>query len=101
VIAATRDLESSLRALGWAPPPAGAPSERAVDVRDRTGVDPSSLYRRAAQARYAAAPLPAGAGAAAWREAGRLRRAIRRRASLGRRIRATFAIRPRRGTVAT
>jgi transglutaminase-like putative cysteine protease len=101
VIAATRDLESSLRALGWAPPPAGAPSERAADVRDRTGVDPSSLYRRAAQARYAAAPLPAGAGAAAWREAGRLRRAIRRRATLGRRIRATFAIPPRRGTVAT
>ncbi len=101
VIAAARDLESSLRALGWAPPPAAAPSERAADVRDRTGIDPSSLYRRAAQARYAAAPLPAGAGAAAWREAGRLRRAIRRRASLGRRIRATFAIRPRRGTVAT
>jgi hypothetical protein len=101
VIAATRDLESSLRALGWAPPPAAAPSERAADVRDRTGVDPSALYRRAAQARYAGAALPAGAGAAAWRESGRLRRAIRRRASLGRRIRATFAIRPRRGTVAT
>ncbi len=101
VIAAARDLESSLRALGWAPPPTGAPSERAADVRDRTGVDPSGLYRRAAQARYAGAPLPAGAGAAAWRESGRLRRAIRRRASLGRRVRAAFAIRPWRGTVAT
>jgi len=101
VIAAARDLESSLRALGWAPPPAGAPSERAADVRDRTGIDPSGLYRRAAQARYAGAPLPAGAGAAAWRESGRLRRAIRRRASMGRRIRAAFAIRPWRGTVAT
>ena len=101
VIAAARDLESSLRALGWAPPRAGAPSERAADVRDRTGIDPSGLYRRAAQARYAGAPLPAGAGAAAWRESGRLRRAIRRRASMGRRIRAAFAIRPWRGTVAT
>jgi hypothetical protein len=101
VISAARDLEASLRALGWAPPPAGAPSERAADVRDRTGIDPSGLYRRAAQARYAAQPLPAGAGAAAWRESGRLRRAIRRRASLGRRVRATFAIRPWRGSVVT
>jgi hypothetical protein len=101
VIAAARDLESSLSALGWAPPAAGAPSERAADVRDRTGVDPSALYRRAARARYAGAPVPAGAGAAAWRESGRLRRAIRRRASLGRRIRATFAVVPRRGTVTT
>ncbi len=101
VISAARDLETSLRALGWAPRPAGAPSERAADVRERTGVDPSALYRRAAQARYAPEPLPAGAGAAAWRESGRLRRAIRRRASLGRRLRAAFAIRTRRGTVAT
>ena len=101
VISAARDLESSLRALGWAPPPAGAPSERAADVRDRTGIDPSGLYRRAAQARYAAQPVPAGAGAAAWRESGRLRRAIRRRASFGRRMRAAFAIRARRGTVVT
>ena len=102
VIAATRDLESSLRALGWEPPPAGTASERAADVRDRTGIDPAPLYRRAARARYAPEPVPAGAGAAAWRESGRLRRAIRRRASLGRRLRAVFAIRVgRRGTVVT
>ena len=62
MISAARDLETSLRALGWAPRPAGAPSERAADVRERTGVDPSALYRRAAQARYAPEPLPAGAG---------------------------------------
>jgi transglutaminase-like putative cysteine protease len=101
VIAAARDLESSLGALGWAPPPAGTPSERAEDVRRRTGVDPSSLYRRAARARYGDAPLEAGAAAAAWRESGRLRRAVRRRASAGRRLRAAFAIRPGRGSVAT
>ena len=102
VIAAARDLEGSLRALGWAPPPAGSPSERAADVRDRTGVDPSPFYRRAAQARYAPEPLPPGAGAAAWREAGRLRREIGRRASFGRRVRAAFGL-PlrRRDTVAT
>ncbi len=100
VISAARDLETSLDALGWAPPRAGSPSERAADLRERTGVNASALYRRAALARYAAAPPPAGAGSAAWREAGRLRRAVRRRASLGRRLRAAFAIRPRRGTVA-
>lgn len=102
VVAAARDLEASLHALGWAPPPAGSPSERAADVRDRTGVDPTPLYRRAARARYAPEPLPPGAGAAAWREAGRLRRAIARRASLGRRLRAAFGV-PlrRRGTVVT
>jgi transglutaminase-like putative cysteine protease len=100
VIAAARDLEGSLRALGWAPPPGGSPSERAADVRDRTGVDPAPLYRRAARARYAPEPLPPGAGAAAWREAGRLRRAIARRASLGRRLRAAFGVSlRRRGTV--
>jgi hypothetical protein len=100
VIAAARDLESALGALGWAPPPAGTPSERADDVRRRTGVDVSSLYRRAARARYGEGPPPPGAGAAAWREAGRLRRAIRRRASAGRRLRAVFAVPGRRGTVA-
>ena len=86
VIAAARDLESSLRALGWAPPPAGAPSER----RPTCGTGPASTRRRSTGGPRGAlcrAPLPAGAGAAAWRESGRLRRAIRRRASLGRRMR--------------
>ena len=101
VIAAARDLEGSLRALGWEPPAAGTPTERAADVLRMTGVDPSDLYGRAARARYGDGPLPAGSGEAAWREAGRLRRAIRRRASLGRRARAAFAIRLRRGTVTT
>ncbi len=101
VIAAARDLEGSLRALGWEPPSAGTPTERAADVLRMTGVDPSDLYGRAARARYGDGPLPAGSGEAAWREAGRLRRAIRRRASVGRRARAAFAIRLRRGTVTT
>ena len=44
MIAAARDLEGSLRALGWEPPSAGPPTERAADVLRMTGVDPSDLY---------------------------------------------------------
>ena len=100
VAAAAREFEASLRSLGWAPSPAGSPSERAAAVRSRTGVDPTPLYRRASQARYGPGPLPAGAAAAAWRELARLRRAVRRRAPLRRRVRAALGLgRPVRGTV--
>lgn len=101
VIAAARDLEAELGALGLAPSPAATPSERAAQVRRRTGVDPAPLYRRAEQARYGGAPPAPGAAAAAWSEADRMRRAIRRGATAGRRLRAAFAIRARRGTVVT
>jgi transglutaminase-like putative cysteine protease len=100
VVAAARDLEATLAALGWAPPATGTPAERAEAVRARTGVDPSPLYRRAARARFAAEPPPPGAAGAAWREAARLRRAISRRAPAGRRVRAALGLpRLRRGTV--
>jgi transglutaminase-like putative cysteine protease len=100
VVAAAREFEASLRALGWAPSPAGSASERAAAVRARTGVDPSGLYRRASQARFAPGPVRAGAAEAAWREATSLRRAVVRRASPGRRLRAALGLgRRRRGTV--
>lgn len=100
VVAAAREFEASLRALGWAPSSAASPSERAAAVHRRTGVDPSPLYRRASQARFGPGPLPAGAGAAAWRELARLRRAVTRRAPLGRRLRAAVGLGgARRGTV--
>jgi transglutaminase-like putative cysteine protease len=100
VTAAAREFEASLRSLGWAPSPAGSASERAAAVRSRTGVDPTALYRRASQARYAPGPLPPGAAAGAWRELARLRRAVRRRAPVGRRVRAALGLgRPPRGTV--
>jgi len=100
VVAAVHELEASLRALGWEPAAAGTPSQRAAAVRARTGVDPSGLYRRAARARFSPEPPPAGAGAAAWGELARLRRAIRRGAPLGRRVRAAVGLGGlRRGTV--
>ncbi|MGD9571538.1 MAG: transglutaminase family protein [Thermoleophilia bacterium] len=100
IAAATADLEASLGALGWAPPAAAAPSERASAVRAATGVDPSVLYRRASLARYGAEDPAPGAGAAAWRESGRLRRAVRRRASSGARLRTALGLpRLRRATV--
>ncbi len=100
VAAAAADLELSLDALGWAPPASAAPTERAAAVRATTGVDPSGLYRRASLARYAPEDPPSGAGAAAWRESGRLRRAVRRRASFRARVRTALGLpRLRRATV--
>jgi transglutaminase-like putative cysteine protease len=100
VVAAARELEASLAPLGFAPSAAASASERAQDIRERTGVDPSALYARASRARFASDPPPAGEAAAAWRESSRLRRAIRRRAPLGRRVLTALGLRrPRRGTV--
>jgi transglutaminase-like putative cysteine protease len=99
-VAAARDLEAALAALGWAPDPSASTGERAARVRARTGVDPAALYRRAARARFDPTPPPAGSAAAAWREARRLRRAIARRAPWRRRLVAALGLtRPWRGTV--
>lgn len=100
VIAAVRELESALAALGWAPPATASPSERAAAVRAQTGVDASGLYARAARARYGPQPPRAGEAAAAWRELTAVLRAARRRAPLRARVRSAVA--PawrRRGTV--
>lgn len=97
--AALRELESDLRALGLAPPAAGTATERASAVRAAAGIDPGALYRRAARARFAPGGPPAGEAAAAWRESDALRRAARRAASPGRRLRAALA--PRRPARAT
>ena len=93
VIAAARELETSLAALGWAPPATASATERAEAVRARTGIDPSSLYRRAAAARYAATPPGQGEAAAAWRDMGSTLRAIRRRAPLRRRVASALGLR--------
>ena len=92
VVAATRELETALVPLGWTPSPASSLSERAESIRVRTGVDPSDLYRRASVARFAPAPPPPGAAAAAWRDAGRMRREIRRGAPRSRRVLAALGI---------
>ena len=100
VVAATRELEASLTALGLAPPATSAASERAEAIRVRTGVNPSGLYRRASAARFAPEPPPHGEAAAAWRELGRLRREILRGAPLRRRLPAALGIRvPTRDTL--
>lgn len=100
VAAAVRDLESELAAHGWAPPASASPTGRAAAVRAATGIDASGLYRRAALARYGPEPPPPGAGASAWREAARLRRAVRRRAAPRSRLRAALGVpRMRRATV--
>jgi len=100
VIAAARELETSLAPLGWAPPATASAGERADAVRASTGVDPSSLYRRAALARYAPEPPARGEAVAAWRDLGRTLRAIRRRAPLGRRVASALGLsRRRRDTV--
>ncbi|HMN99594.1 MAG TPA: transglutaminase-like domain-containing protein [Miltoncostaeaceae bacterium] len=100
VIAAAREFEASLRRFGWAPPEAASATERAAAVRERTGIDAASLYARAARARYAAEPPGKGEAAAAWREEAAAIRAIRRQASLRRRVASALGLRPRpRGTV--
>ncbi len=100
MIAAARELEASIAPLGLAPPTSASTGERASAVRALTGVDPSSLYDRASRARFASEPPPRGEAAEAWRESRRLRRAIRRRAPLGRRLMAAVGLRrPRRDTV--
>lgn len=100
VVAAARELEASIAPLGLAPPSAASAAERARDIHARTGVDPLTLYARASRARFAPdAPAP-GEAAAAWRESSRLRRAIRRRAPLGRRVLTALGLRrPRRDTL--
>jgi transglutaminase-like putative cysteine protease len=101
VIAAARELETSLRPFGWAPPETASATERAAAVKARTGVDPTPLYQRAARARYAAEPPPRGEAAAAWHELAATLRQIRRQAPLGRRVTSALGLRPRRrGTVA-
>ncbi|HTI33194.1 MAG TPA: transglutaminase-like domain-containing protein, partial [Miltoncostaea sp.] len=100
VIAAARELESSLRRLGWAPPETASASERAAAVRERTGIDTAAIYERAARARYAPEPPPRGEAAAAWRDLSRAIRDIRRQAPLRRRVTGALGLRPRRrGTV--
>ncbi|MGE0028434.1 MAG: transglutaminase family protein [Thermoleophilia bacterium] len=100
VIAAAREFESSLRRFGWAPPETASATERAAAVRERTGVDPTSIYARAARARYAPEPPAKGEAAAAWREEAAAIRAIRRQVSLRRRVTSALGFRPRRrGTV--
>ena len=100
VVAATRELEASLAPLGWAPPAAASPSERAEAIRTRTGVDPSALYRRAARARFAPDPPASGEADAAWRELSGVRREIRRGAPRRLRILSALGIRaPARDTV--
>ncbi|MGD9694597.1 MAG: transglutaminaseTgpA domain-containing protein [Thermoleophilia bacterium] len=96
VVAAARDLEDSLSALGWAPAANATPRERAGEILARTGIDPTPLYERAARARFSPQPVAAGAAAEAWRDVARLRRRIRRRAPLGRRVLATLGLRWRR-----
>jgi transglutaminase-like putative cysteine protease len=100
VIAAAREFESTLRRFGWAPPETASATERAAAVKARTGIDPSPIYERAARARYAAQPPAKGEAAAAWREQAAIIRAIRRQASLRRRVTSALGFRPRRrGTV--
>jgi transglutaminase-like putative cysteine protease len=100
VIAAARELEASLRPLGWAPPETASATERAAAVKARTGVDPTPIYLRAARARYAPDPPARGEAAAAWRELQAVLRQIRRQAPLGRRVTSALGLRPRRrGTV--
>ena len=83
-----RELAARARA-GPRPPPA-----RRASGRPTCATAPASTRRGSTGApRRRATPgrrCRRGAGAAAWRESGRLRRAIRRRASLGRRVRAAF-----------
>ncbi len=86
VAAAARELEASLAPLGWAPASSASASERAAAILAATGVDASRLYGRAARARYAPGAPSAGDVAAAWRESGRIRRAVRRQAPLTVRI---------------
>jgi transglutaminase-like putative cysteine protease len=101
VIAAAHEFEASLRRFGWAPPETASATERAAAVRERTGIDPTPIYARAARARYAAEPPAKGEAAAAWREQSATIRAIRRQASLRRRVTGALGVRPRRrGTVA-
>ena len=100
VIAAAREFEASLRQFGWAPPETASATERAAAVRERTGIDPTPIYARAARARYAAEPPARGEAAAAWRDQSATLRAIRRQASLRRRVTSALGFRPRRrGTV--
>lgn len=87
---AVRDLELSLARLGWAPDPSASATERARALRERTGVDASRLYRAAAIARFAPGPPRAGAGASAWSEARRVRRAVARRTAPRRRLAAAL-----------
>jgi hypothetical protein len=100
VVAAARELEASIAPLGLAPPRSASAAERARDIRERTGVDPSALYARASRARFASDAPPPGEAAAAWRESSRLRRAICRRAPWGRRVLGGLGLRrARRDTV--
>ncbi len=99
-VAAVRELEASLADLGWPSDPAASLHERAALLRERTGVDPTGLYRRAGRARFDPSWPAQGSAAAAWREARRLRRAIARRTSWRRRLVAALGLaRPWRGTV--
>ena len=93
VVAAARELETSIAPLGLAPPTTASAAERAEDIRARTGVDPLTLYARASRARFASEPPAPGEAAAAWRESSRLRRAIRRRAPRGRRVLSALGLR--------
>jgi len=98
VLGAVADLEQDLRALGAAPAPTRDAAGRARELQERFGVDARGLYRRAEEACYGRAEPSPGSGAAAWREARRVRRQVAARRGRLRRA-AAFVGLARHGTL--
>lgn len=92
VLAALRDAERTLAALGVAPPAHLDAAGRAAALRRTTSVDAADLYALAERARYRREGVTAVDVRAAWAAARRIRREARRRTSARRRLTAWFAV---------